>query len=118
MARTKRKSSRVADTAPVASAEKRNQNGNVEEQICDLLRATDLSATLLEGPLSGGRRENCSSVYLPEQFQERLIFAAYKVEKRRRVLTSSLRRGVQRFRRQQALSTVQENVQDQRQQLD
>jgi hypothetical protein len=59
MARAKRKSSRVAPVA--AAAEKRNHYGNLEEQICDLLCAADLSATLLEKMLSDNR-QNSSSV--------------------------------------------------------
>jgi hypothetical protein len=87
MPKTKRKSSQVAVTAPAAAEEKRNHYGNVEEQICDLVLAADLSATILEGLLSGGRLENKSqTIYLPEPFQERLIFAAYEVEKRARAL--------------------------------
>ena len=83
MPKTKRKSSQVAVTAPAAAEEKSNHYGNLEEQICDLLRAADLSAALLESLLSGGRLEKDSaSIYLPDQFAERLIFAAYEVEKR------------------------------------
>jgi hypothetical protein len=85
-----RKSNRVAVAAlPVAAAaEKRNHYGNMEEQICDLLRAADLSAALLDDTLSEGNvaRENSSCIYLPEQFQERLIFAAYEVQKRAQAL--------------------------------
>jgi hypothetical protein len=63
--------------------EKSNHYGDLEEQICDLLRAADLSATLPESLLSEGRIEkNSANIYLPDQFAERLIFAAYEVEKR------------------------------------
>jgi hypothetical protein len=52
--------------APVAAGpqEKRNHFGNAEEQVCDLLRAADLSATLLESLLTEGRRRRirCTSI--------------------------------------------------------
>jgi hypothetical protein len=87
MAKVKPKSSKVTDAAPASAAEMSNHYGNVEDQICDLVLAADISATLLEGLLKGGRLESGSnSIYLPDQFQERLIFAAYEVEKRARAL--------------------------------
>jgi hypothetical protein len=83
----KRKSNRVVDTVPASAEEKSNCYGNMEAQICDLVRAADISATLLEDTLSQGRvAGGAMSIYLPDQFQERLIFAAYEVEKRARAL--------------------------------
>jgi hypothetical protein len=82
------KRKRVVDTAPAAAEEKSNCYGNMEEQICDLVRAADLAESLLEDTLSEGRAHGGGplSVYLPEQFQERLIFAAGEVNNRARAL--------------------------------
>jgi hypothetical protein len=83
----KSKPSRIVDTAPATAEEKSNCYGGLEDQICDLVRAADISATLLEDTLSQGRVAGGPlNVYLPDQFQERLIFAAYEVEKRARAL--------------------------------
>jgi hypothetical protein len=64
--------------------EKINHFGNPEEQICDLMRAADLSAYLIEEVLSDGQRDQKDSgyVYLPDQFKGRLVFVAYEVRNR------------------------------------
>jgi len=74
-----------------ASDEKTNHFGDLEEQICNLLRAADLSASVLENLLEEGRIERDSvSIYLPDQFAERLIFAAYQVKERAQALKDFL----------------------------
>ena len=88
MAKRKSVVDTAADTAP-AAAEEGNCYGNMEEQVCDLVRAADLAASLLENTLSDGRAHGGGSdlhVYLPEPFQERLIFAAYQVLERAQAL--------------------------------
>ncbi|MDA9400901.1 MULTISPECIES: hypothetical protein [Bradyrhizobium] len=67
-----------ADARPEPS---RNHYGNLEEQICDLVRAADIAATLVEIALKQAHPES-----LPAGVEERLIFAAYEVEKRAKAL--------------------------------
>jgi hypothetical protein len=83
------------NAAPGAAAdEKTNHFGNLEEQICDLLRAADLSVSALENLLEEGRIEKDSvSIYLPDQFAERLIFAAFQVKERAQALKDFLYSG-------------------------
>ena len=67
----------------VAVAEKSNHFGNPEEQLCDLARAASLAAFLTDELLTDGRTEQGSLyIYLPDQFAERLIFAADEVVRR------------------------------------
>jgi hypothetical protein len=80
--------------AAAAAEEKSNHYGNAEEQICDLLRASDLSASLLERLLTEGRiDQDSASIYLPHQFAERLIFAAYQVRERAEALKAFMTAG-------------------------
>jgi hypothetical protein len=74
---------------PPGSREKCNHFGNAEEQICDLMRAASLSACLTDDLLTEGRTATGSGslyIYLPEEFAERLIFAADEVTRRVRAL--------------------------------
>lgn len=54
---------------------------DLEGQICDLVRAADIAATLIETALKEGHPES-----LPADVEERLIFAAYEVDKRAKAL--------------------------------
>lgn len=71
--------------------ERTDQFGNLEEQVGDLYRAADLAANVLEDTLNsqrlspdyfGKERDVSDLVHLPAQFTERLLFAAFEVEKR------------------------------------
>lgn len=67
----------TASPAAATESEASNHYGNVEEQICDLVRAADIAATLLETALKDAHPER-----LPAEVEKRLIFAAYQVDKR------------------------------------
>jgi hypothetical protein len=69
--------------------EKANHYGNQEDQVCDLVHAADVSASLLEHYLDAPK-DNADLIYLPANFAEKLIFAAYEVEKRAKALRDHL----------------------------
>lgn len=80
MAQADKKPIRVA-TTDGRPARPENQYGELEEQICDLVRAADIAATLVETALKDAHPER-----LPAEVEERLIFAVYEVDKRAKAL--------------------------------
>lgn len=50
-------------------------------RLCDLVRAADIVASLLENTLTSSFSES-----LPAEVEQRIIFAAYEVDKRAKVL--------------------------------
>lgn len=79
------------DPAVPVVPENANHYGNLEEQVADLYRASELAATLLEDMLASERlsedffgpgRDVSDLVHLPTGYTERLLFAAFEVHKR------------------------------------
>jgi len=77
--------------------DKRDHNDSTEDQICDLVRAADLAAYVLEHTLTEQRVDpdgnaNATSVLvrISDETNERLMFAAYQVLNRAKELRAHL----------------------------